>query len=498
MSLFKLAGGHGSHKAILFLITAISLTQLCGFMIFYPALYAPNIHMPLQADINDTFHIQKEKYARLPVFNKVVWVVFDAMRADMIIGNTKNAPFTSGELVQKGKIQFYKAYAHPPTITFAHVKSLMTGRLPHMLDAFSNLVFDQSNSNESAPSNDTYTTEEQEKMTEMVGDSLLYRMKRASKRIVVYADLLWFYMFPKKYYFEGRSENLDTFYILNTDTVDTNITRHLPNEFKNQDFDMLLLHFMGLDHVGHVQGIQMLNSVQFQEKALQLDRVLSEIYANITDDTLLLLCSDHGMNNKAQHGSGAKSETESFFAFINKQYNTSTHQSYLNTHTVNQIDIVPTMAMLMGIEIPKNNLGRIIPGVIRGTNVSYAQALFENARQVFLHVIIPNDDFWRGPRTEYSEKALMKIAKKSIRSIIPLYYRAESLFLMGDNQCIPVLEQLLETTTKLFDKYTVVSKDYWGMGFGLTAIVISSIAMLLLYLNYETLSGMIFISLYNY
>jgi ethanolamine phosphate transferase 2 subunit G len=36
--------------------------------------------------------------------------------------------------------------------------------------------------------------------------------------------------------------------------VDNNVTRHLDDELANKDWDVLILHYLGLDHIGHLGG----------------------------------------------------------------------------------------------------------------------------------------------------------------------------------------------------------------------------------------------------
>lgn len=36
--------------------------------------------------------------------------------------------------------------------------------------------------------------------------------------------------------------------------VDNNVTRHIEHEMKRDDWDVLILHYLGLDHIGHYQG----------------------------------------------------------------------------------------------------------------------------------------------------------------------------------------------------------------------------------------------------
>jgi len=36
--------------------------------------------------------------------------------------------------------------------------------------------------------------------------------------------------------------------------VDNNVTRHIPDELKHDDWNTMILHFLGLDHIGHKTG----------------------------------------------------------------------------------------------------------------------------------------------------------------------------------------------------------------------------------------------------
>lgn len=36
--------------------------------------------------------------------------------------------------------------------------------------------------------------------------------------------------------------------------VDNNVTRHIPGELLNDDWNAMILHYLGLDHIGHKAG----------------------------------------------------------------------------------------------------------------------------------------------------------------------------------------------------------------------------------------------------
>lgn len=36
--------------------------------------------------------------------------------------------------------------------------------------------------------------------------------------------------------------------------VDNNVTRHVPDELRNSDWNAMVMHYLGLDHIGHKAG----------------------------------------------------------------------------------------------------------------------------------------------------------------------------------------------------------------------------------------------------
>lgn len=91
--------------------------------------------------------------------------------------------------------------------------------------------------------------------------------------------------------------------------VDTNVTRHLRREMDQRDWDMMILHYLGLDHVGHSEGP---NSPLMYPKQVEMDGIIKDIYTTIqTSSTkdLFLVCGDHGMNQIGNHGGTSDEET---------------------------------------------------------------------------------------------------------------------------------------------------------------------------------------------
>ena len=129
----------------------------------------------------------------------------------------------------------YTAYSNPPTVTLPRLKGITTGSTPNFLDAILNVAEDDSSSN----------LKEQ--------DSWLRQFHINNKRIKFFGDDTWLKLFPQEFFDETDGTN--SFFVSDFEEVDFNVTRHLPKQLATQDsWDVLILHFLGLDHIGHKGG----------------------------------------------------------------------------------------------------------------------------------------------------------------------------------------------------------------------------------------------------
>lgn len=66
------------------------------------------------------------------------------------------------------------------------------------------------------------------------------------------------------------------------------MTRHLDSTLKRDDWDILILHYLGLDHIGHISGP---HSSLIQPKLMEMDDILKKIHsALISKVTLSKYC----------------------------------------------------------------------------------------------------------------------------------------------------------------------------------------------------------------
>lgn len=138
------------------------------------------------------------------------------------------------------------------------------------------------------------------------------------------------------------------------------------------------MHYLGLDHIGHKTGPQ---GPAMPDKQREMDDIVRSIYSAIEQepdqaDTLLVLAGDHGMNAGGNHGGSGPGETEPALLFASPKFKALAHDShgeavgFLECPTtpkkgtefhfyrkVEQSDLVPSLAGLLGLPVSRNSLG---------------------------------------------------------------------------------------------------------------------------------------------
>ncbi|EMS58796.1 GPI ethanolamine phosphate transferase 2 [Triticum urartu] len=191
-------------------------------------------------------------------------------------------------------------------------------------------------------------------------DNLLDQLHTIGYKLVMLGDETWIKLFPTLFY---RQDGVSSFYVKDTVEVDFNVSRHLESELAAKDWDALILHYLGLDHVGHIGGRQ---SNLMTPKLKEMDDVIRRIHAAVKSSqdsshrTLLVVVSDHGMTEVGNHGGSSYEETDSLALFIGHSVESSYCSPYEQKEAL-QVDLAPTLALLFGIPIPKNNIGVLLP-----------------------------------------------------------------------------------------------------------------------------------------
>ncbi|KAH8879852.1 hypothetical protein GQ53DRAFT_737997 [Thozetella sp. PMI_491] len=289
-------------------------------------------------------------------FERAVVILIDALRYDFTVPVEDNAPFHNAfpfmhdtALASPNNAFLRPFIADPPTATLQRLKGLTTGTLPTFVDAGSNFAG-----------------------TAIDEDNLLMQLRDAGKRIVHIGDDTWVSLFPD--HFEANmSQAYDSFNVWDLHSVDNGVAEHIFPALKRKgDWDLLIGHCLGVDHAGHRYGP---NHAEMGKKLQQMDTFVREVAAALDDGTLLVVMGDHGMDGKGDHGGESDDEIEAaIWMYSSRPVFGRTKPEFVappktaKTRPVNQIDFVPTLALLLGIPIPYNNLGHPIEEAFVGVN----------------------------------------------------------------------------------------------------------------------------------
>ncbi|XP_019445397.1 PREDICTED: GPI ethanolamine phosphate transferase 2 isoform X1 [Lupinus angustifolius] len=304
-----------------------------------------------------------------PSYDRLIIMVIDGLPAEFVLGKKgqppgkafmEAMPYTQSLLAKCVGVG-YHAIAAAPTVTMPRLKAMVSGAIGGFLDVAFN-----------------FNTQA------YLDDNLLAQFFRSGQKMVMHGDDTWLKLFPGLFH---RHDGVNSFFVKDTVQVDQNVSRHLNGELSRDDWDFLILHYLGLDHVGHTGGR---NSVLMASKLSEMDEVVKMIHMNTLQNlqngqgqTLLVIVSDHGMTENGNHGGSSYEETDSLALFISPKNHACNH-ALSNHNTVFQVDIAPTLALLFGVPIPKNNVGVLIPQMIDSmTDVQKLRALQLNSWQLF-------------------------------------------------------------------------------------------------------------------
>ena len=233
--------------------------------------------------------------------------------------------------------------ADPPTTTLQRLKGLTTGTLPTFIEAGSNFAG-----------------------TAIEEDNVLLQLRKVGKTLVHLGDDTWNSLFPG-YFHPNLTHAYDSFNVRDLHTVDNGVIEHLIPLLRcsaSSQWDVIFGHFLGVDHAGHRYGP---DHQAMTEKLLQMNGVIQDIMRSIDDDTLLVVMGDHGMDGKGDHGGESDEEVEAAIWFYSKRRIFGrTKPSYIvppktaKERPIRQIDLVPTLSLLLGVPIPFSNLGKPI------------------------------------------------------------------------------------------------------------------------------------------
>lgn len=330
-----------THILYIILLGSLALLQLIAVAFFTRGFL-------LTRQVIDDVLTKTEEYGK---FSKAVIIVVDALRFDFVLPIEKSNVFYNENYHNNLKILsetgesslLLKFIADPPTTTLQRLKGLTTGSLPTFIDAGSNFHGD--------------VIEE---------DNIIKQMYLNNMKINFAGDDTWDALFHP--FLSNESIPYESLNVWDLDTVDQGVIsffkEHLfQKSVDNRTWDILIGHMLGIDHVGHKYGP---NHLAMRKKQIQIDQFIRDVIDHIQEDTLLIVMGDHGMDHTGNHGGDSDDEIESTLWLYSKKPNIWNHKT-LDSYNVsclgksyrkvNQIDLVSTLALLLGLPVPFNNLG---------------------------------------------------------------------------------------------------------------------------------------------
>nr|XP_055158005.1 GPI ethanolamine phosphate transferase 3 isoform X3 [Nyctereutes procyonoides] len=313
-------------------------------------------------------------------FSRLVLVLVDALRFDFAQPQPSHGPGEPpvslpflGKLnslqrileIQPHHARLYQSKADPPTTTMQRLKALTTGSLPTFIDAGSNFA--------------SYA---------IVEDNLIKQLTNAGRHVVFMGDDTWKDLFPGAF---SQAFFFPSFNVRDLHTVDNGILEHLYPTMDGGEWDVLIAHFLGVDHCGHKYGP---HHPEMAKKLSQMDQVIQGLMERLENDTLLVVIGDHGMTITGDHGGDSDLEiSAALFLYSPKALFPRVPPK--EPEILPQISLVPTLALLLGLPIPFGNIGEVMAELFaeaedsqpHSSALAQASALHLNAQQVsrFLH-----------------------------------------------------------------------------------------------------------------
>uniref|UniRef100_A0A6B2LAP8 GPI ethanolamine phosphate transferase 2 n=1 Tax=Arcella intermedia TaxID=1963864 RepID=A0A6B2LAP8_9EUKA len=275
-------------------------------------------------------------------------------------------------------------------------------------------------------------------------DNLIHQFTKKQKKVYFFGDDTWLKIFPSSF---ARSEGTTSFLVTDTMEVDHNVTRNVYEHILGMNFsadlieedrgeeyvldwewDVIVLHYLGLDHIGHWQGPL---SPLMGPKQSEMDYIIKKIWEAIlskgdSHKTLFVVAGDHGMNKFGNHGGSSEEETSAAMLFISPHFQNITH----GVKQVDQIDFASTIALLFNLPIPKNSLGYMISDLFSGySDEEILYALETNCGQ-FLRLLKSNPGMWRNgkPNTPQVQNLLQRLEEAKNLHNSWIQKRESSLF----------------------------------------------------------------------
>lgn len=396
--------------------------------------------------------------------------------------------------------RIFKAIADPPTTSLQRLKGLTTGGLPTFIDVGNSF---------GAPA-----------ITE---DNLIYQLIKQGRRVIMMGDDTWLQVFPNHFH---EAYPFPSFNVKDLHTVDNGVIEHMFPALYRNDWDVLIAHFLGVDHAGHIFGV---DSSPMIEKLEQYNGILEEVVSilknhsepgGLHENTMLIVMGDHGQTLNGDHGGGTPEEVETSIFAMSMHAHVGSIPSKLDASdckiavdgrndicigSIPQLDFAVTMAALIGVPFPFGSVGRVNPELyVLGAGTwsepssipngdSSACLNIQRWMEHYLDVMCINS--WQVKRyiDSYSASSIIGFSPEDLVQLGDIYARSQATFssvreqqsssedYFDSGKCeikISRLQRQIDAYYKYLEATAELARSKWTQ-FGLKTMVLGLILLLL-------------------
>lgn len=240
------------------LLVFLTCCQVLGFLLFCKGFLLKRVVIPEYSTCAHphTSNPLPSCDNQLRRYKRVVWLLIDALRYDFMLWDDtlgltppiyrNKMSFIHGLLHKyPSNAKLYKFVADPPTSTMQRLKALTTGGLPTFIDISNNF--------------NSY---------EILEDSLIRQVNKNGRNITFMGDDTWLGLYPRML---SKAFPYPSLNVKDIHTVDNGVLSQLFTELRNANADLLISHFLGVDHIGHTYGP---SHWTMGEKLPQMDKMM--------------------------------------------------------------------------------------------------------------------------------------------------------------------------------------------------------------------------------
>nr|CRZ24185.1 Bm3669 [Brugia malayi] len=349
-------------------ILVLCLLQIAAVSLFISGFFHKQIHLldseSSEQDVNKFLDECPHdsilrKAVKKQIVAKMVIILIDAWQ-EQFFYRRKAMQFLR-QLTNDGQAVAFIAHVQTPTVTMPRIKAITAGVIPSFADVVMNFA-----------------------STSITSDNIIDRLNDKGYRCTFCGDETWLRLFPNR--FDNHSAGVTSFYVNDFKEVDDNVTFCMRSRLENSaadTWDVMILHYLGLDHIGHSLGG---THSELNNKLIEMDSVIKEIYEKLQKvyDTnfSIIVFGDHGMTEGGSHGGSSELETHVPIVYVDGRKRRTSNETFC-VASVEQVDIVPTLATLLNIPIPKESLGvTLLPYITTDrSNLSVLLFVLQNAEQ---------------------------------------------------------------------------------------------------------------------